>query len=189
MVAAPQRRATLEDLANTPDDGRRYELINGEIVVLAGPAWMHQEVVVELLSLLRDWTRPRGLGRVVPSPIDIVLNGENSVQPDVVFVSTGRLDRIRDGRFHGPPDLAVEVVSPTNPSHDSVTKLFRYAASGIPEYWLVDPVARSFLVLRLEDGMYVPQEPDTDGRLASVVLPGLTVDPAALFEAALGTAS
>lgn len=181
MVATPIR-ATIADLENMPNDGRRYELIDGEIIVSAAPTWEHQQTVGNLHLLLRHWIDARRLGQVALAPIDIVLSETIVVQPDLVFVSTSRLANLRDGRYHGTPDLAVEVVSPTSQGYDAVTKMFRYAQARIPEYWLVDPVARTFLVLSLGEGnIYVPQRTGTDGRLASVVLPGLMVDPATVF--------
>ncbi|CAA9573894.1 MAG: hypothetical protein AVDCRST_MAG33-2831 [uncultured Thermomicrobiales bacterium] len=180
MVASPVR-ATLADLANTPDDGQRYELIDGEIIATAAPTWRHQQVVGNLHLLLRLWVDPRSLGEVALAPVDIILSTSMSVQPDLVYVSAANLVNLRDGRYYGTPDLAVEVISPTNQSYDTVTKLFRYARAAIPEYWLVDPTAGSVLILSLVDGIYVPQTANDQGTVASVVLPGLSVDPAAVF--------
>lgn len=183
MVASPVR-ATIADLANTPDDGQRYELIDGEIVVTAAPTWAHQQAVGNLYLLLRMWVDPRSLGQVALALVDIILGestkGPTVVQPDLVYVSTAKLTNLRDGRYYGTPDLAIEVISPTNQSYDTVTKLFRYAQASIPEYWLVDPTARSVLILSLVDGIYVPRQANDQGTVASVVLPGLTVDPAAV---------
>lgn len=185
-----QRRSTLEDLAKTPNDGRRYELIDGEIVVAAAPTWMHQRTSRAIFLLLDGWVESHRLGAVQYAPFDAVLAPGTTVRPDVAFIATATLAHLADdGRLHAAPDLVVEVVSPTERGRDSVTKLYQYASAGVAEYWLVDPIARSFLVLGLEGSVYAPQEPDADGRLTSAVLPGLTVDPAALFEAALGPAS
>lgn len=188
MVATPVH-VTIADLANTPDDGQRYELIDGEIVVSPAPSWKHQQTVGNLYLLLRHWVDARRLGEVALAPIDVLMLNETVVvQPDLVYVSTANLSNIRDGRYFGTPDLVVEVVSPTSQSYDAVTKMFRYAQAGIPEYWLVDPIARTFLILSLGDGnVYVPQRSGTGGPLTSVVLPGLTVDPAMIFPAATGS--
>ncbi len=183
MVATP-RAATIADLHAMPDDGQRHELIDGEIIVTASPSWVHQQAVGNLHLLLRAWVDPRSLGQVALSPIDIVLSETTVVQPDLLFVSNANLSKLSQGRYRGTPDLAVEVISPSNQNYDAVTKMFRYAQAGIPEYWLVDPIARTFVILSLGAGnIYVPREPDTAGQLASVVLPGLTIEPAALFSA------
>lgn len=180
MVAAT-RRATIADLDAMPDDGRRYELIDGEIIVSAAPSWIHQQVVGNLYLLLRAWVDPHALGQIALAPVDILLSESSAVQPDLVYASTLNLTNIRLGRFHGAPDLAVEVISPTNRDHDTVTKMFRYAQSGILEYWLVDPMTRTIQILALVDGIYVPQKANDKGHYASVVLPGLVIDPEAIF--------
>ncbi|HEV2528487.1 MAG TPA: Uma2 family endonuclease [Thermomicrobiales bacterium] len=189
MVAAPLHRATLADLDRTPDDGRRYEIIDGELIVSASPSLRHQSTVMEIAYELRTWVRQHELGIVVPAPFDIVVDQHPErttvVQPDVVFVSTAKLVGVDENdRFHGIPDLVVEVISPTSQGYDSVTKLLRYLRSAVPEYWLVDPRAETFIVMRVEGDSYVPVEPDADGRLTSAVLSGLKVDPAAIFAAA-----
>ena len=181
MVATPQR-ATLADLDATPDDGQRYELIDGEIVVAAAPNWKHQRVSRAIFMLLDAWVEQRGLGAVQYAPFDVVLDEFTVVEPDIVFISTAKIANVR-GKYYGVPDLAVEIVSPTNASHDTVTKMFHYARAGIPEYWLVDPGAQTFLVLSLTDRIYAPVTPGVDGRLASKVLPGLIVDPTPLLAA------
>ncbi len=175
------RAATLADLDDTPDDGRRYELISGQIVVSESPGWEHQVVSGHVLRLTDGWVERHDLGEVVPGPVAIVLDEANVVLPDIVYAATANLSNIREGRYHGAPDLIVEVISPTSRNHDAVTKMFRYACCGVPEYWLVDPFARTIQILSLLDGIYVPQKANADGRLASVVLPGLTIDPAAIF--------
>ena len=180
MVAAT-RRATFADLDAMPNDGRRYELIDGEIFVSAAPSWIHQQVVGNLHLLLRAWVDPRSLGQIALAPVDILLSDSSAVQPDLVYASTPNLTKIRSGRYHGAPDLAVEVLSPTNREYDTVTKLFRYAQSGVREYWLIDPTYRTAQILSLIDGIYAPQKANEQGHYASIVLPGLMIDPEAIF--------
>lgn len=182
MVATPPR-AMLADLDDTPDDGRRYEIISGQIVVSESPGWEHQVVSGHVLRLTDGWVERHDLGEVVPGPVAIVLDEANVVLPDIVYAATANLANIGEGRYHGAPDLIVEVISPTSRTHDAVTKMFRYASCGVPEYWLVDPTTRTIQILSLVDGIYVPPKADDQGHFASVVLPGLTVDPTAIFPA------
>ncbi len=183
MVAVTRRQhATIEDLDRTPDDGRRYELIDGEIVGSAAPTWAHQYALRSTFRLIDEWTQRLGLGEAMVAPFDIVLGPTRVVEPDVFVLPPDYLDHIRpDGKYGGTPLLVVEVLSPTNRTHDTVTKLYHYARAGIAEYWQIDPVTRDADILRLEDGQYAPQEPDDSGRVASVVIPGLAIDPATLF--------
>ena len=111
----------------------------------------------------------------------VVLDESNVVLPDVVYAATATLRNIREGRYYGAPAIIVEVVSPSSPSYDTVTKVFLYAGVGVPEYWLVDPAIRSFLILSLVDGIYVPQKANDQGHYASVALPGLMIDPDTIF--------
>lgn len=186
-MVAPPRRATLADLANTPDDGRRYELIDGELIVSAAPSWQHQAVVNELQFLLNVWTREHRLGAVRAAPVDVVLDdaAPTAVQPDIVYASRSLLGSVRDGRFYGSPDLVVEVLSPTSRTYDTVRKLFVYARAGVPEYWIANPEARTIDIHTLQGGEYVTPAPDSDGRIASTVLPGLIIDPITIFAQAL----
>ena len=184
MVATPQR-ATLADLDATPDDGQRYELIDGEIVMAAAPSGQHQLILRAIFRLLDAWVEERQLGDVLFAPFDVVLDESTVVEPDIAFFATANPVELRDGRFYGVPDLAVEVISPTNRDHDEVTKMFRYAGAGIPEYWLIDPIARTWRILSLTDErIYKPITPGGDGHLASVALSDLTIDPTTIFAAA-----
>lgn len=151
-------RATLADLENTPDDGRRYELIDGQIVVSDSPGWEHQKVSGRILRHLDAWVEQRGLGQVVAGPVAIVLDQVNVVLPDIVYASNANLRNIREGRYYGALDIVVEVVSPTSKDHDTITKMFLYARAGMTEYWLVEPLIPSFLILSLLDGIYIPQK-------------------------------
>ena len=186
MVAETHpRHATIADLERTPDDGRRYELIDGEIVVAAAPLWPHQYTARAIFRLLDGWTLQHQLGETMFAPYDIDLDGRTVVEPDVFVLLSPNARRVdATGRFHGVPDLIVEVLSPTHRSRDTVTKLYHYGRVGVPEYWIVDPILRTLDLLHLTGGpggQYVPQDPDDAGLVASVVLPGLTVDPAPLF--------
>lgn len=126
----------------------------------------------------------RALGQVALAPVDVVLDESTVVVPDIVFVTTERLANLRRGKYVGAPDLAVEVVSPTNRNHDIVTKMFHYARAGIPEYWIVDPIAHAVSILtRTGEGSCDTARLDADGRLTSTVLHGLTVDPATILAA------
>ena len=181
-ITQPQQRITIADLDRTPDDGRRYELIDGEIIVSAAPTLAHQYASRSTFRLVDEWTQRLGLGETMFAPFDIVLSSTRVVEPDVFVLPPDYLHQIRpDQRYGGVPLLVVEVLSPTNRTHDTVTKLYHYARAGIGEYWQVDPIARTVDILRLEDGQYVPQEPDEAGQVASVVIAGLTVDPNTLF--------
>ena len=165
-MVAHTRPATLEDLAATPDDGRTYEIIDGEIVVSAAPTFRHQLVLQLLNTQLLEWVRVREAGLVLPAPTDVVLSGGQALQPDLLYIAD---------------DNPGEVISPTSRSRDSIVKSMRYARFGVREFWLVDPDLRTMSAFDLVDSLYIERVADADGVLTSGVMDGLRVDPAALF--------
>ena len=144
---------TYEDYRNTPDD-ERYELLDGELVMIAAPNVAHQKALFRIARLVEDFVLERGLGGVFIAPTDVVLSDTNVVQPDVIFVSKERMSVVGDANIQGAPDLVVEIVSPNNPERDLVRKRDIYARHGVGEYWTVDPEARSIRVMVLEGGAY-----------------------------------
>jgi len=177
-------RKTYQDYLETPDDGQRYELIDGEIIVSPSPILLHQLAVLELAVILRAYARQHGAGRVALSPIDVRLAANIVVQPDVAFVRRGSAaDNPAEARIAGSPELMIEVLSLSNAGHDLVRKRELYARYGVPEYWIVDPIRRTIVALTLVDGQYaeIPQENES---FDSAALIGLTIDVPAFFAAA-----
>jgi Uma2 family endonuclease len=141
---------TVDDLARLPDDGLRYELVDGVLLVSPAPRPRHQRAVLKLALLLRE-SCPDSL-EVFIAPLDFQPTRRRSFQPDVLVV---RVEDIGEENVQQPPVLAVEVLSPGTRARDQLLKRGVYAESGIPSYWLVDPDAPSLTVLWLgEDGGY-----------------------------------
>lgn len=139
----PRGGLTYADYAALPDDGKRYQLIEGELVEMPSPTSGHQIVSGELFSALRAHVREHGLGRVLYAPLDVVLEDRTVVQPDVMFVSNERMGILRKPHVAGAPDLCVEILSPGTARLDRVRKLGLYARHGVPHYWIVDLEART----------------------------------------------
>jgi len=168
-VLGPYRDVDYRALPDEP----RCELLYGRLLVTPGAAFRHGEVVARLAALLLEFADRHG-GRVAVSPIDVALADHSVVQPDVVWISPARAAILGD-RVEGAPDLVVEVLSPPTASRDRGEKSLLYAASGVAEYWLVDPDEQSieFLVLRGERyDVHLP----LDGVYRSTKYPGLTLD-------------
>ncbi len=175
------RPLTYDDLRQMPDDRNRYEIIGGELIVSPSPSRSHQTLAYRLSKLIGSHVDARMLGQVFFAPVDVRLSPHSVVQPDLLFIRQDRLDIFGPtGPVEGAPDLVVEIVSPSSRVMDRVRKAALYADSGVPEYWLVDPEERTFALLVLDDGQYVPVDADA-GHVASTVIPGLVVDPDALF--------
>lgn len=173
---------TYRDLRRYPDDGKRRELIDGEVIVSPSPAVDHQTVVIRLAVALHAFVTTNDLGFVFPAPIDVYFTPRDVVQPDLVYVSYANRAIVRRLNVHGAPDLCIEVISPGSRRRDTVRKRALYARFGVPEYWIVDPAGKTIDMLCLPDAP-VPLRKPADYAVgpASRVLPDLVVDHDALF--------
>jgi Uma2 family endonuclease len=163
MPAAPKVRYTYEDYLATPEDSaHRYEVVAGELFVTAAPRWRHQQVVGNVHGIIRDLALDHALGEAVTGPITVRLADDTVLEPDVVFLRADRLDLIDSGRIHGPPDLVVEVLSPSNRDYDRTLKRKRYLASGVAELWIIDPDENALEVWR--PGAVEPDRPRDEVR-------------------------
>jgi Uma2 family endonuclease len=169
-------RVGYTDLLHQPEDGRRYEIYDGEVFVVPSPLPLHQIVADNIAELLRGYAQAHG-GIAITSPLDIVFSEYNVLQPDVVFFSAVRrhLVKLREViRDH--PDLVVEVLSPSTQATDRGRKLQAFARFGVPEYWIIDPDAPSIEILKLEAGAYVlVAKAAAEGKALSATLPDLEV--------------
>jgi Uma2 family endonuclease len=152
MATHPARRGwSYAEFARLPDDGNRYEIIAGELCVTPAPNPVHTRIAFKLATLLEDFAEAHELGWVTPAPVDVLLGDDDYLQPDVVFVRRERGAAITDRGIEVPPDLVVEVLSPSTAFRDRGLKRERYARFGVPEYWIIDPAARRVEVYNLAD--------------------------------------
>ena len=142
-------RYTLADLERFPDDGSRYELLDGVLIVTPSPAWQHQNVVTGLWLKLR-LACPADMIAFV-APLDVVYGDLTVLQPDVLVVRRADLG---ERTVAGPPVLAVEVLSPSTRHLDLAYKRARYEEAGCPSYWVIDPLRPSIVCWDLVDGVY-----------------------------------
>jgi len=149
MVQVAKTRKTVDDYMALPDDVR-VELFGGEFFRMPSPGFIHQSVIMELAAALHAYVKAKGLGQVLVAPFDTILSEEDVVQPDILFLSHETLSRVEE-RLHGPPDVAIEVLSKTHAERDRIVKHEIYRKFGLPEYWIVDPEERTIEVLILEE--------------------------------------
>ena len=155
-MRAVDPRVSFAELEQWPDTGRheRYELYDGEVIVVPAPFPRHQRVAGHIGEVLGEYERATG-GLVFDVPIDIVLSAHNALQPDVVFFRKERrhlIDMMQ--ATHVPPDLAVEVLSRSTEVRDRGRKMQLLARFGVPEYWIADPVENRLEVYALRNGEY-----------------------------------
>lgn len=144
---------TWTDFLALPDDDRR-ELVDGKLMELEMPTWLHEHIVGRLVFFLTLWALDRG-ATVLPSGYKVRIHARKAFIPDVQLYLKDNPHRGQEqGLAEGRPDLVVEVISPTSRRHDRLTKVEGYARIGVPEYWIVDAEARSIERLVLRDGLY-----------------------------------
>lgn len=171
---------TYDDLAALPDDGKRYELIEGVLIELPSPTLKHQLLILRLGGMLDALVTRLALGWVLPAPLDVLLSPINLVQPDLIFIARDRQHLLRPNFIDGAPNLVIEILSPSTRQRDENRKRDLYAAYGVDELWLVDPEAETIRVFARENGRYALVSQD-GANLRSPVLPALELDVDALF--------
>ena len=158
MIAAENpitEKFTSADLALMPDDGKRREIIEGELYVSRAPGFEHQYTCTRMSRFLDEWNDQSGLGVVVVAP-GLVFAEDDDVIPDVIWISLERFERGRDeaGHFVIAPELVIEVLSPGKPNkdRDRQAKLKLYSRRSVQEYWIVDWMMRQVEIYRRERG-------------------------------------
>lgn len=144
---------TYDDLARLPDDGKRYEILDGDLVVSPSPTPDHQRALGKLFLMLQRQLQDHGIAEVFFGPMDAILSPQRVLVPDLMIVRRERASIVRERGVEGAPDLALEVMS-TRPALDRVRKFGLYAKTGVAEYWLVDPVGQTIEVYFLVEGEY-----------------------------------
>ena len=181
VTQKPKAKLTYEDYAKTPDD-ERWELIDGELVMVPSPRRAHQRNQIKLGSRMSFFAEENDLGEVYFAPFDVVLSETDTVQPDLLFVTKERLHIITEDNVHGAPDLVVEIRSPSTARQDWTVKRELYARHGVKEYWLVDPEAATIAVLLLDDGeLKVAGVYGEDDTLTSRAMSGFNITLADIF--------
>ncbi len=173
-----QRRVQFkaEDIWDSPDDGNRYEVIDGELYVSPPPNRWHQRVLSRLHTIISPGVVRDNLGEMYFAPIGVVLGEPDGVEPDMVFVRRERAAILSDRGIEGTPDLVVEVLSPSTRSRDRGLKMRRYQAAGVPHYWLVDYEGPALEAYRLgEEGYELAGRYGPGDVMRSELFPGLDI--------------
>ena len=187
IVQSAHKLWTYQDYLNLPDDGRRYEIIEGVLYLANAPDYDHRWAVSEIHRQMANFVLERNLGQVIPAPFEVHLSEQmRPVQPDVFFVRTER--RLERGAkfLAGAPDLVVEVISPSSIRTDRTVKFTAYEQAGVREYWLVDPKYHFIEVYTLSSNEYaLLGQFDGGSVIQSNVLEELQIVAATLFTSGL----
>lgn len=149
-VARQLEYHTIEDIFNLPD-GQRAELIDGELYMVAAPGRIHQELVTEIIYIIKDYIKNKnGACKVYPAPFAIFLNADDKIylEPDISVICDK--NKLTNEGCNGAPDWIIEVVSPASRPIDYNKKLFKYRTAGVREYWIVDPEKNRIMVYDFE---------------------------------------
>lgn len=184
----PQERTaklTYDDLARTPDDQQRYELLDGVLFVSPSPRPLHQRVSKRLQRQLERYFEDRSAGEVFNAPIDVILGRHDLVVPDIVLVTAP--EQVTDRAVEGAPTLLVEILSPSTRTRDRRLKSRRYAALGVAHYWIVDPVRQTIECFRLAQSRYeTVLAAKSPARVTHPDWPGLAIDLGDIWRPAPG---
>ena len=171
----PWIKFTVKDYMSMPD-GKRYQLLHGEMILAPSPNTIHQSILRRLSRAIEDFVAENALGQVWFAPLDVVLSNHDVAQPDILFVSNSRSSIVTEANIQGAPDLVVEILSSGTATYDRGYKQALYSRHGVREYWLVDPDAETVEVLA--QGAQSLLLHATHGRgesLTSPLLPGLAI--------------
>ena len=179
MAALAEQRSkrwTYEEYARL-DDEQRYEIIDGELLMAPAPDWTHQDWSRKLFRRMDKFVMDRQLGEVAYAPVDVILDSENVVQPDLLFIARSNLSILQTRGVFGAPDLLVELISPSSVRRDRYMKKALYARFGVKEYWIVDTGNRALEIWKLQNRQFeLHCMVEEKGKVTSLVLPGFEFD-------------
>ena len=173
VVEVP-RKLTYEDYLHFPDDGNRYEIIDGELYLNPAPNAKHQIVLLNIVRALDRYARAKACGEVFFAPFDVVLSKHNVVQPDVLYISNEQMEIITAANVQGAPDIAIEILSEGTRKKDETKKRRAYERFGVSEYWMIDPIDEdSVRIFRFKGRKY--DRRIVGGNITSPLLPGFSL--------------
>jgi len=144
-----------DEFRQLPCDGKRYELIHGYVHFLPTSSTRHQMILGNLAGCLGNSVDDARLGMVLFAPLDVRLDRDTALQPDLMFISQRRAEIIGEDFIGGAPDLVVEILLSSTAAHDRATKLPLYGEAGVPEVWLIDSQGKTVEVLKLQGRKYL----------------------------------
>ncbi len=169
----PDLRLGYNEYVLFPNDGNRHEIIEGDHYMNPAPSTYHQTVSKRLQYHLYSGIELAGLGLVFYAPVDVQLSEFDIVQPDLVVLLKTTQARVTPAKINGPPDLVIEILSPSTSDNDRHLKRRVYERSGVSEYWIVDPEVNRVTQLVLRDGIYA--ELAHGDELCLAILPAICI--------------
>jgi Uma2 family endonuclease len=181
-IATRIKPYTFEEFCELVKDGQKADLIDGVIYMASPDNTDANDLFMWLGGLVYDFVEIKELGKVFGSRVAYRLDETNGPEPDIGFVNKKRSSAVKQGRVEGPPDLAVEIVSPDSVDRDYKKKRLLYEKSGVREYWIVDEIKQTVTLLRLTGKRKYREVRPRKGELHSQVLPGFRIRPEWLWQ-------
>ncbi|MBN2092974.1 Uma2 family endonuclease [candidate division KSB1 bacterium] len=173
---------TYQDYLDLPEDGNRYEVINGELIMVAAPNTSHLRIGRKILSELLKHVEQKELGEVFYAPFDVVLSVSIVVQPDIFFVSKENSKIVTERNISGSPDMVIEIISPSTAYYDLLEKKELYATHGVKEYWIVEPKKEWIEVYLNKNGKFeLDQRVEQTGIVRSIIVKNWTLNLEKVF--------
>jgi Uma2 family endonuclease len=167
-----QKLYTFDEFCEVVEDGQKADLIDGKIFMASPDNTDASELNGWLLVLFVVFVQRRNLGKVYASRVAFRLDKFSGPEPDIGFVKKSRLRRVKRGFIAGPPDLALEIVSPDSVKRDYIDKRRKYEKAGVPEYWIIDEMKQKLTLLRLDKDGYYKEVSPRNGIFRSKVVKG-----------------
>ena len=174
---------TYQDLLTAPDDGNRYEIFKGELIVTPSPIVKHQIASANLFLLIGNHIKRNNLGTLLSAPTDVYFDEETVVKPDLLFVSVDREHILEERRINGAPDLVIEILSAGTAERDRGFKYRRYEKEGVREYWIADPKEETLDVYLLQKNSFkLHGQFSNDHKASSPLFPELSFQVNKIWE-------
>lgn len=175
--------ATYDDYRQMPDDGKQYQIIGGKLYMAPAPSILHQRISGNLYKILDDHVTRNGTGEVLFAPVDVILSMTDVVQPDLLFITSDRLNIITKKNIVAGPDLVVEILSEHTEMIDRKKKKELYERYGIKEYWIIAPEIKQIEQFCLEDQSLMHKTTaGRDGTLSSPIFNDFNLDISEIFD-------
>ena len=182
LTVEKKKKYTAEDYLLL-EEGAPFQLIENELVMSPSPNAIHQAIVPRITQMMLNFLDNNNINGYVAVSMDVVFDENNIFQPDILYVSEERKDQLVKDRVEGAPDLALEILSPSNAYYDLRQKKEIYQTYGVKEYIIIDPVAQNADLYLLKDNIYtLYQRAEKTESLNSVLLPGLSFDLSKIFK-------
>ena len=178
-------KLTYDDYVLFPEDGQRHELIDGEHYVTPTPKIPHQAIAGNLYWLIRSYLEEHPIGHAYSAPLDVIFSKYDVVEPDLMYLSKERAAEVARDWIHGPPELVIEIASPSTRKRDETIKRRLYERWGVSEYWVVDPEVERVRIYRRAGQSFARAEElasEANEALTTPLLPGLVMPLVAIFK-------